>query len=72
VRDPAVHRAVLGEVVRDLDGAGLGVTAVVPSPLTGADGNVEFLARACPGPATVSDAALDAAVASVAAGFGPE
>ena len=72
VRDPEVHRAVLGEVVRELDAAGLGIAAVVASPITGADGNVEFLARARPGAATVSEAALDAAVASVAPRSGPE
>ncbi len=46
VRDPAVHDAVLREVVAGLDGQGLGVGAVVASPLRGADGNVEFFVRA--------------------------
>jgi 23S rRNA (cytidine1920-2'-O)/16S rRNA (cytidine1409-2'-O)-methyltransferase len=72
VRDPAVHRDVLGEVVADLDGAGLGVAAVIPSPLRGADGNVEFLARAFRSAATVTTEALDRAVASVPARSGPE
>lgn len=62
VRDPAVRRAVLGEVVADLAAAGLGVRDVVASPITGADGNVEYLAWARQGPATVSAADLDAAV----------
>jgi 23S rRNA (cytidine1920-2'-O)/16S rRNA (cytidine1409-2'-O)-methyltransferase len=62
VRDPDVHGAVLREVVAGLDTAGLGVGAVVPSPLRGADGNVEFLAYARRAPATVSLAALDDAV----------
>lgn len=62
VRDPVVHGSVLREVVEKLDGAGLGITAVVPSPLRGADGNVEFLAHARRGPATVERAALDDAV----------
>jgi 23S rRNA (cytidine1920-2'-O)/16S rRNA (cytidine1409-2'-O)-methyltransferase len=62
VRDPAVHAAVLREVVAGLDDAGLGVTAVVPSPLRGADGNVEFLVHARRGPSTVATEALDAAV----------
>jgi 23S rRNA (cytidine1920-2'-O)/16S rRNA (cytidine1409-2'-O)-methyltransferase len=63
VRDPAVHAAVLREVVAGLATAGLGVSAVVPSPLRGADGNVEFLAHARRAPVTVSDVALDEAVA---------
>jgi 23S rRNA (cytidine1920-2'-O)/16S rRNA (cytidine1409-2'-O)-methyltransferase len=62
VRDPAVHGAVLREVTVGLEAAGLGVGGVVPSPLRGADGNVEFFVHARPGRATVSSAALDAAV----------
>ena len=62
VRDCAVHAAVLREVVAGLDAAGLGVGAVVPSPLRGADGNVEFLAHARRGGATVLPAVLDDAV----------
>ena len=45
-----------------LDAAGLGIDAVVPSPLRGADGNVEFVAHARRGRATVSPDALDHAV----------
>ncbi|HUF85438.1 MAG TPA: TlyA family RNA methyltransferase [Acidimicrobiia bacterium] len=45
VRDPAVHRAVLHEVVTGLSAAGLSVRGVMPSPLRGADGNVEFFAH---------------------------
>lgn len=63
VRDPEVHAAVLREVVAGLDAAGLGVSRVVPSPLRGADGNVEFLAHAGRAPVAVSEVALDAAVA---------
>jgi 23S rRNA (cytidine1920-2'-O)/16S rRNA (cytidine1409-2'-O)-methyltransferase len=62
VRDPEVHAAVLREVVAGLDEAGLGVRAVTPSPLRGADGNVEFLVHARRGPATVATASLDEAV----------
>ena len=57
-----MHAAVLREVVAGLDAAGLGVGAVVPSPLRGADGNVEFLAHARRGGATVLPAVLDDAV----------
>jgi 23S rRNA (cytidine1920-2'-O)/16S rRNA (cytidine1409-2'-O)-methyltransferase len=63
IRDADVHAAVLREVVAALDDAGLGVSAVMPSPLRGAEGNVEFLARARAGSATVAESALDAAVA---------
>ena len=51
VRDPEVHAAVLREVVAGLGDAGLWVSAVVPSPLRGADGNVEFLVHAPARPA---------------------
>jgi hypothetical protein len=57
-----VHAAVLREVVEGLASAGLGIDAVAPSPLRGADGNIEFVAHAHRGPATVADAMLDAAV----------
>jgi 23S rRNA (cytidine1920-2'-O)/16S rRNA (cytidine1409-2'-O)-methyltransferase len=72
IRDPAMHRAILGEVVAGLDSAGLGVVAVIPSPLQGADGNVEFLARAAPGAMSVTPEALDRAVASAPRRPGPE
>ena len=65
VRDPAVHAAVLHEVSAGLAAAGLFVTAVVASPITGADGNREFLVRADRvGP--VLDAGALAAVADAA------
>ena len=51
MRDPAVHAAVLREVTDGLMAAGLFVTGVVASPITGADGNREFLAHGRkPGP----------------------
>jgi len=65
VRDPAVHASVLREVVAGLDTAGLGVSAVSPSPLRGADGNVEFFVHARRGRASVAAAAIDAAVQRV-------
>jgi 23S rRNA (cytidine1920-2'-O)/16S rRNA (cytidine1409-2'-O)-methyltransferase len=42
VRDPAVHRAVLRCVRDDLASSGVHAIAVAPSPLRGADGNLEF------------------------------
>ena len=70
VREPSVHRAVLGDVVDGLAGAGLGVTAAMPSPLRGAAGNVEFLFHARKTDPTVTSADLDAAVAEAHAGAG--
>ena len=61
VRDAEVRRAVLGEVTAGLGDAGLIVTAVLPSPLRGADGNVEFLAHVRKHGEPVAPAALDAA-----------
>jgi 23S rRNA (cytidine1920-2'-O)/16S rRNA (cytidine1409-2'-O)-methyltransferase len=46
VRDPAVHRAVLGEVVEGLSSHGIAVRSLMASPLRGPAGNVEFLALA--------------------------
>jgi len=53
VRDPTVRRTVLREVVDGLDATGLGVVGVVQSPVRGGDGNVEYLAHARRGPATL-------------------
>lgn len=65
VRDPAVHRAVLAEVVEGLARAGLGARALVASPLRGADGNVEFLAHVVHGAPTVPPTELDRVVEGV-------
>ncbi|WP_343519379.1 TlyA family RNA methyltransferase [Sphingomonas sp.] len=46
VRDPAVHERVCGEVVAWLEGAGWHVEGVTRSPITGPEGNVEFLVAA--------------------------
>jgi 23S rRNA (cytidine1920-2'-O)/16S rRNA (cytidine1409-2'-O)-methyltransferase len=42
VRDPAVHRAVLEEVVGEAVGKGLRLRGLIHSPLRGPAGNVEF------------------------------
>jgi len=47
VRDPATHRAVLLRFAEDATGAGLAPRQVIGSPITGADGNREFLALLC-------------------------
>ena len=46
VRDPAVHKRVCGEVADWIAGQGWRVEGVVPSPITGPEGNVEFLIAA--------------------------
>jgi 23S rRNA (cytidine1920-2'-O)/16S rRNA (cytidine1409-2'-O)-methyltransferase len=50
VRDHLVHAAVLREVVDAFTSRGLGVDALVTSPLRGADGNIEFFVHARRGP----------------------
>jgi 23S rRNA (cytidine1920-2'-O)/16S rRNA (cytidine1409-2'-O)-methyltransferase len=50
VRDPAVHREVLERTVVSARAAGLGTRAVIASPLTGPQGNREFLVNVAPGP----------------------
>jgi 23S rRNA (cytidine1920-2'-O)/16S rRNA (cytidine1409-2'-O)-methyltransferase len=44
VRDPAVHRRVLVDVLSHADEIGLRLAGLIRSPITGAEGNVEFLA----------------------------
>jgi 23S rRNA (cytidine1920-2'-O)/16S rRNA (cytidine1409-2'-O)-methyltransferase len=46
VRDPALHERVCGEVRQWLENAGWQVQGIVESPITGPEGNVEFLIAA--------------------------
>lgn len=46
VRDPALHARVCAEVEGWLTGEGWQVQGIVPSPITGPEGNVEFLISA--------------------------
>ena len=46
VRDEAVRERVVGEVRAALEAAGFQTTGVVESPITGPEGNVEYLVRA--------------------------
>lgn len=46
VRDPALHQRVCGEVQDWLTGLGWDVLGIVTSPITGPEGNVEFLIAA--------------------------
>ncbi|MFP5341544.1 MAG: TlyA family RNA methyltransferase [Candidatus Limnocylindria bacterium] len=51
VRDPAIHREVLGRVTEAArTGAGLGTRAVIASPILGPEGNREFLVHLAVGP----------------------
>lgn len=43
ITDPAVHTRVVNEVIAAADGVGLKQVAVTPSPISGAEGNKEFL-----------------------------
>jgi len=43
VRDDAVHARVVADVIEAARGLGLSDAGLVPSPITGAEGNVEFL-----------------------------
>ena len=74
VRDPATHRAVLARFVADARGAGFAVQGLIPSPLRGPAGNIEFLAHlglATPDTAD-TDAMIAAALAEVRAREGNE
>ncbi len=46
VRDPAVRERVVREVAQALEAVGFAVEGVVESPITGAEGNVEYLMKA--------------------------
>jgi len=46
IKDPAVHRAVLGRVLEELPRQGWQVCGLIPSPIRGGSGNVEFLCYA--------------------------
>jgi 23S rRNA (cytidine1920-2'-O)/16S rRNA (cytidine1409-2'-O)-methyltransferase len=50
VRDPAIHREVLEHTVESARRHGLGTRAVIASPITGPEGNREFLVHLGVGP----------------------
>ena len=43
VRDPQVHAAVCADLAAFMADQGLAVAGIIPSPITGGDGNREFL-----------------------------
>lgn len=73
IGDPEVWRRVLLEVGAAIEGLGATIMEVMPSPIRGADGNVEFLLHgrapgglpAPPVPATPLTALVDVALAEV-------
>lgn len=76
IRSPEVWRRVLGEVVDAFASAGATMMGAMVSPLTGADGNVEFLVHVVFGGATgaagldTSAVDIDAVVAEASARHG--
>jgi len=46
IRDPEIHRRTLIEVTEVLAAAGADILGVMPSPITGSAGNIEFLVHA--------------------------
>lgn len=65
VRDPEVHRMVITDIVRWLDSTPWHAAALDYSPITGPEGNVEFLLRIHPDAACdgiVTDDAIDAII----------
>ncbi len=64
VRDPAVHRAILGEVATAVEALGAAPVAVMRSPLRGPAGNVEFFVLIRKGGERVAEAQLDDVVAA--------
>jgi 23S rRNA (cytidine1920-2'-O)/16S rRNA (cytidine1409-2'-O)-methyltransferase len=62
VRDPAIHREVLERVIAAAAERGLGMRAVIASPILGPEGNREFLVHLAPGPgcAEIADVVAEA------------
>jgi len=65
VKDPAVHRQVLEDLLAWAQANQLGPAGLMPSPIKGAEGNLEFLAWLRPGQSPPFEAgeAIDAALA---------
>ena len=69
ITDPGIWQRVLREVTAALEREGAAIMGVMASPLTGADGNVEFLvhARAAAPPAIDVGGAIEGAIAEAGA-----
>jgi 23S rRNA (cytidine1920-2'-O)/16S rRNA (cytidine1409-2'-O)-methyltransferase len=73
ITDPAIWHRVLAEASAALDDGGAAIMGAMASPLTGADGNVEFLVHARTGaPRRPSEAVADLLAAAVAEAEGRE
>jgi len=73
ITDPVIWQRVLQEVAGALDSGGAAIMAAMPSPITGADGNVEFLLHcraAARGAAPAKPLLLGAVAEAVAARAG--
>lgn len=62
VRDPRDHEEVLARLADFAGEIGWGVEGIVPSPITGAEGNVEFFLHLRPGRPGLDRAAIAAAI----------
>jgi len=62
VRDPELRRQAIHSVVDALAEHGIGARGVVPSPITGAKGNQEYLLWARRGPSTLEPERIDETV----------
>ena len=65
VRDPAIHREVLERTVDNAQRHGLGTRDVIASPITGPEGNREFLVHLAAGPGCAELGDLIATVTDV-------
>jgi 23S rRNA (cytidine1920-2'-O)/16S rRNA (cytidine1409-2'-O)-methyltransferase len=70
VRDPAVHRSVLERITTWTEGEGLGPQDLIPSPIKGPAGNIEFLIWLHPAAPARPPAALVARALQLAAELG--
>ena len=59
VRDATVRRDVIEEVIETFDTLGLGCVGIIESPITGATGNVEYVAIFSRGDGTVSASTIE-------------
>lgn len=64
IRDPDIHRLVLTDLLNWAENHGLGVWGLIQSPISGTDGNVEFLAwlKAIQPPKTIVSNVIDQVV----------
>jgi 23S rRNA (cytidine1920-2'-O)/16S rRNA (cytidine1409-2'-O)-methyltransferase len=72
VRDPEIHREVLERTVETAQAIGLGMRALIASPLLGPEGNREFLVHLAPGPgcAAIDERIAEATSTPIASGAG--